>query len=210
MTAAESREYRVDIDGVRWGMAHIESGEIEQELFEKAGIGGTACAKLTLRLWDVAAPGRMAKVQPYVRRRPDGAWTALGTFRIDERKENGRRLELTAYDAMMSAEAVWEPGEEKAFPMRMEAAAKLIAAAMETELDSRCAFRPYTVDYPAAGYTMREVLGYIAAAHGGNWMVTAAGKLLLVPLYGSAPPETSFLVTEEGEAVTFGGVRIRI
>ena len=40
-------------------------------------------------------------------------------------------------------------------------------------------------------------------------MVTGEGELLLVPLL-SAPPETFYLVTEYGEPITFGGVRILV
>jgi hypothetical protein len=43
----------------------------------------------------------------------------------------------------------------------------------------------------------------IAAAHGGNWVITDEGKLRLIPL-GSAPAETNNLVTEHGDTITFG------
>ena len=54
---------------------------------------------------------------------------------------------------------------------------------------------------------MREVLAEIAVANAGNWIITDAGKLLLVPL-NSIPAETHYLVTEYGYAITFGGTRI--
>ena len=56
--------------------------------------------------------------------------------------------------------------------------------------------------------TMREVLSAIAAAHAGNWIVTAENKLLLLPLF-SAPDETDYIVNEHGDAILIGGVRIR-
>ena len=49
----------------------------------------------------------------------------------------------------------------------------------------------------------------IAAAHGGNWHMSDAGRLRLVPLL-SAPAESSLLVTEHGDAILFGGVRILV
>ena len=39
--------------------------------------------------------------------------------------------------------------------------------------------------------------------------MTDADKLLLVPLF-SAPSETNNLVTESGDAITFGGVSILV
>ena len=65
-----------------------------------------------------------------------------------------------------------------------------------------------TIDYPANNYTLRDVLRFIAAANVGNWIITSENNLLLVPLFGSMPEETNFLVDESGSAITFGGVRI--
>ena len=67
----------------------------------------------------------------------------------------------------------------------------------------------YTIDYPANDYTVRNELCFIAAAHGGNWIITDENKLYLVPLL-SAPAETNYLVEEYGDAITFGGDRILV
>ena len=81
---------------------------------------------------------------------------------------------------------------------------------MDVTLDSRTALNAnYTIDYPANDYTIRNELCFIAAAHGGNWIVTDEGKLYLVPIL-SAPPETNYLVEEYGDAITFGGDRILV
>ena len=92
----------------------------------------------------------------------------------------------------------------------MEAAARDIATAMDVELDERNVYLPYTMDeYPAGEYMRRDALRDIAAAHGGNWHMSDAGRLRLVPLL-SAPAESSLLVTEHGDAILFGGVRILV
>lgn len=89
-------------------------------------------------------------------------------------------------------------------------AVKEIAQIMQVQIDPRTRLNPeHTIDYPANDYTLRDELRFIAAAHGGNWIVTGEGKLLLVPLL-SAPPETNYLVTEYGDPITFGGVRILV
>ena len=83
-----------------------------------------------------------------------------------------------------------------------------ICARMGVTLDSRTALNAaYQVEYPN-DYTMREVLGHVAAAHGGNWVMTDAGKLLLLRL-GDIPAETRYLVDDaDGAALLFGNVRI--
>ena len=211
MKAEAEREYRVDIAGVLYGMDRIESGEISQSLFDGLSVGNTVCAELRMTIWPNEMPPRMAEIRPYVRDVGDSAWTPLGVFWLDQRVENGPRLEITAYDGMMKGEVEWVPDQRLAFPMSMEAAARTIAGLMGTSLDARCAFKSkYTVDYPANEYTLRDVLGYIAAAHGGNWIVTAEGKLLLVPLFGSMPPETCYLVDDNGDAIIVGGGRILV
>ena len=212
MKTTGDREYQVDVAGVVYGMDSIEAAELDQSLFDTVSVGNTACAVFTMTFHPTAAPPRMAQVRAWARDKGAADWTPLGIFWIDERAERDGKLTVTCYDVMMAAEREWRPADTEAFPMTMERAAQVIAAAMGTGLDPRCAFNSgYMVDYPAEGYTMREVLGYIAAAHGGNWLVTAAGRLLLVPLYGSMPPETRYLIEEEeGSAITFGGVRIRI
>ena len=82
---------------------------------------------------------------------------------------------------------------------------------MDVELDSRTVLNgSYTIDYPANDWTLRDVLGFIGAAHAGNWIITNEGKLLLIPLFGGMPAETNYLVTENGNPITFGGVRILV
>ena len=205
------REYKIDIGGTEYGPDRIERAEISQELFSAPSVGGTVCAQLTVTFRPGEDPPRMAQVRPFARDAGRAAWVPLGIFWIDRRTERSGRLEITCYDCMLKAEAEWIPDQVLEFPMSMADASRVIAAAMGTELDERCSFHPgYTVDYPANEYTMRQVLGYIAAAHGGNWIVTAAGKLLLAPLFASMPPETSLLIREDGAAITIGGVRIKV
>ena len=212
MKSEGKREYKAEVAGVVYGMDSIESAELTQELFDAPGVGVTACATFTMTFHPTAAPPRTAEVRPYARDEGEAAWTPLGVFWIDERTEQDGRLTVTCYDGMLKGEKLWTPADEEEFPMTMARAAENIAAAMGTTVDSRCVFNDaYTVDYPAGIYTMREVLGYIAAAHAGNWIVTAKGQLLLVPLFGSMPEETHYLVEEkEGRAITFGGVRILV
>ena len=111
---------------------------------------------------------------------------------------------------MRKADVVWQPDPSLSFPMAMPAAVAEFARIMGVEVDSRTSLNPsYTIDYPANSYTIRNILQYIAAAHGGNWIISDEGKLWLVPLK-SIPDEVNYLVTENGNPITFGGVRILV
>ena len=131
-------------------------------------------------------------------------------FFTNRRSCDGDYWELEAYDAMRKADVVWEPDQSLRFPMTMPDAVNIFCQLMGVELDSRTVLNSsYTIDYPANDYTIRNELCFIAAAHGGNWIITDAGKLLLIPLL-SMPTETNYLITEAGSAITFGGVRILV
>ena len=56
---------------------------------------------------------------------------------------------------------------------------------------------------------MEDILEGIAVSNAGNWVMSDEGKLLLLR-FGDIPPETSYLVTEHGAAITLGGVRILV
>lgn len=119
-------------------------------------------------------------------------------------------LNIHGFDAMLKAEQVWldpslDAGE---WPMTQAAAAADIARRLGAELDPRTAIEPGAkVEYPN-DLSMREVLGYIAMCHGGNWAVTDGGRLLLT-LLGGVPKETNYLVEDTwGGAILFGEVRI--
>lgn len=211
-TRGTLREYRFDINGTIYGPEQVVSHSVDSGLYEQFGIGNAATAKLTLELYAEEIP-RGAAIRRYVRlRNQDQAseWLPKGIFFINRRAEDGGYWTIEAFDVMRKAEAVWTPDQSITFPLTMPAAAAEFARIMGTGIDPRTALNPaYTIDYPANDYTIRDELAFIAAAHGGNWIVTDLGKLLLVPLL-SIPPETRYLVTEYGDNITLGGVRILV
>lgn len=204
-------EYRIEIDGENYEMSELYSVTITQPLFEQFSVGNACSAKLEITLAPHGVIPKMAKIVPYARKTSADEWSMLGVFYIDTRALNSGLLEITAYDDMLKAETVWEPDQSLVFPMTMPDCVGEISRLMGVTVDPRTALSSqYTVDYPTDDYTLREVLRYIGAAHGGNWIMTSKGELLLVPLFDSIPVETSYLVTESGYPITFGGERILI
>lgn len=219
-TKGTAREYGFDIAGTWYGPEREVSHSVDSGLYEQFGIGNAATAKLTLSLFADSIP-RAAAIKRYVRLRNGeqaSEWLPKGVFFTSRRSEEDGYWTVEAFDAMRKAEQPWEPDQSLNFPLPMPAAVAEFAGIMGVEIDPRTQLNPaYTIDYPASDpdgengdyYSIRQELQWIAAAHAGNWIITGAGKLLLAPLL-SIPPETNYLVTEYGDAVTFGGVKLLV
>lgn len=206
------REYGFDINGVWYGPEQEVSHSVNSGLYDKFGFGNATIASLTLSLFADNIP-RGATIKRFIRLRNDdqiSEWLPKGIFYTNRRSEDDGRWTVEAFDAMRKAEVIWDPDQSLDFPLSVANAVKEFARVMGVEIDSRTNLNAaYTIDYPANDYTIRDELRYIAAAHAGNWVITDVGKLLLVPLL-STPEETNYLVTEHGDAITFGGVRILV
>lgn len=206
------KEYKFDINGSEYGPENEVEHSYSNGVFETFGIGNAYTASLTLRLFADNIP-RAATIKRYIRLRNGSQvseWLPKGTFFTNTRSVDDGYWTIDAYDSMRKAETVWEPDKSLEFPMTMPDAVAEFCRIMDVTLDSRTALNAnYTIDYPANDYTIRNELCFIAAAHGGNWIVTDEGKLYLVPIL-SAPPETNYLVEEYGDAITFGGDRILV
>lgn len=201
-------EYKVVVDTTEYTDADIQSGNIERPLFDELSIGNTCMAMLKIVFKQKSTIPRMSKIVP--KAFVDSQWEQLGVFYLDERsvKPTGI-MTVVAYDSMLKADKVWVPDQSLEFPMPMDDAVDIIAELMGISIDSRTQVsHTYTIDYPANDYTLRDVLGFIAVANGGNWTITRNDQLLLVPLVGSMPEETHYLIEESGNAITFGGDRI--
>lgn len=204
-------EYECDIAGAAYGAERIFSCRVEQALFTgKPTIGACNAATLTLTILPQREIPRMAEIVARVRLRAGDTvseWMPLGTFWIDERSEDEGVLTLTCYDAMLKTEApFFVEGDWEDIPMK--AAAGEIAQRIGVALDPRTALdSSYMMGYPN-DYTMREVLGFIGAAHGGNWVITQENRLRLVPLR-SIPDETYYIIDEYGNVIwTDDGYRL--
>lgn len=217
-TKGTTREYKFDISGTVYGPDVEVTHSVDSGLYEQFGIGNAAAAKLTLSLFAETIP-RAATIKRYIRLRNGeqvSEWLPKGVFFTNRRSEEDGYWTIEAFDAMRRADQPWEPDQSLVFPLPMPQAVQAFARIMGVEIDPRTALNPaYTIDYPASDpesetgdyYSIRQELQWIAAAHAGNWIITDEGKLLLVPLL-SIPEETNYLVTEYGDAITLGGVKI--
>ena len=159
------------------------------------------------------------------------AWYPAGTFFVAHREVDPvtEVISLECYDALMKANAEYEYGLPwtdhnnnlitdhngtsiyfAPITVRMIDAVNNIAALIGVTLDSRTTIQTgnhFKITIDSNGATMRDVLGAIAAAHGGNWIITPENKLRLVPLNSAANASSA---TSNVVAVTavLGGISV--
>lgn len=216
------------VDGLFGAQGDIASLSTPASLFAGSGpsVGGTICREIDLDLrTNGAGIPRMAEMRVFVRLvladevtetiLQASEWIPKGVFYIATRKLDTAENILTihGYDRMIFAEDVYlQEGDTGDWPRLMSDVVADISDRLGVSIDSRTTINAaYTMDYPN-DYTMRELLGYVAAAHAGNWIMTDAGELRLVPLYNPATEYSGlgYLGTENGEAISFGGVLILV
>ena len=225
-------ETAVKINNVLYYQQSLKSVQASYRVFSEnqPTVGGCLAAELTV---EMLAPSesipRMAQVRPYVRAKNGtltSGWLPQGVFFIDTRETTHNDdgldiLSLHCYDAMLKAEADY-PSTSISYPAKDYRIVQIIAHAMglqgsttaHTGIDARTktlmnnGSGKYNISLPV-GYSMREVLSYIAAMYAGNWVMTYDGKLRLVTLT-ELPEETNYLVDPLGDAITFGGDRILV
>lgn len=209
-------ELLVTIDGKPYAAQDIVSCEIERNLLENtAEVGNATAAVLTLEISQGETIPKRAKVVVQYRLMLDDARTDYipkGTYWINTREKDGRYLKLNCYDAMLMAQQDYL-GDVTAddWPQQETACVTEIAQRIGVEIDPRTQIGTgdsHQVSMPV-GRTMREVLEQIAAANGGNWCITPAGKLLLVPFAGTGDvlPAVSG-APDCGNVQTITGVRV--
>ena len=208
-------EIKINIAGVDYPQERIVSIRTSGGLFseETLSAGGAVAGEIDLTLYKPDAIPKMAKLIPYYRLvagEQVSEWIQKGVYYIDTREPDGDALVIHGFDDMLKSEQIWTPDQSLEFPMPMTQAVDVIANIMGVEIDARTVLNSaYTVDYPANDYTLRDVLRFIAAAHGGNWIMSDVGKLRLIKL-GELADETNYLIDESGDWITFGGDRILV
>lgn len=212
-------ETRLLINGTEYGEDKIISLSTSQSVYSSIPSVGNCIAgqiDVTLLTPSMEIP-RMAELKPQARLvGQSGAvseWIAKGTFYIDTRSTDPVKGTTTihGYDAMLKAEQVFtDDGDQGKWPMKDIVAVEEICRRIGAPLnsDSRKSLQyGYDVQYPGYGdeaYTMREVLGYIGAMYGGNWIMSDTGEMTLIRL-GDVPAETNYIVDSQGNPFVFGG-----
>ena len=188
-------------------------------------VGGVIAGEISVEMLMPEQPiPRMAKLSPYVRLRNlektrYTEWIPKGSYYLDTRKKvedtaGAIRLQIRGYDSIMKTEQDY-PESKLSFPARDLDVVQEIADFIGVRLDGRTKDvmqNAYQVE-DVTGYTFREVLGYIAAMYGGNFVMSDRGALWLVAMGDASADdevETNYLINETRNVITFGGDRILV
>lgn len=177
--------------------------------------GCCVCGEIDIEMYmPIGDIERRAMLTPFIRlvsKRTGKAseWLKKGIFYIDTRTNTKNRdeldiLRLHGYDAMLMTEQSY-PESKIQWPALDISVVNEIADTIGVHVDPRCIpylNRQYMIPYPA-NYSMREVLGQIGGAYGGNWIMNDNGELQFIPLWG-LPVETSILIDHLGNRIVFG------
>lgn len=212
-------ETKVEINGVVYDQSKIVDLSIQRFVFaeDHPDVGSCLSSEITLSVLPSSAIPRMASIEPFVRvvnATQQSEWIPQGLYYIDTRETTQNDgvpvLTLHGYDAMLKTEQTY-PESSLTFPAVDADVVDEIADTIGVTVDARTwdvMTHAYSISLPA-GYSMREVLGYIGAMYAGNWVMTYDGELLLVAL-GGIPPETNYLIDHNDNPITFGGDRILV
>lgn len=145
----------------------------------------------------------------------ESEWIPQGVFYIDTREVTANQddldvLTIHGFDAMLKTEQEYASNETVGDNYDT-AYVRAIAAAIGVEVDDRTwelMGTGYIVPFPL-GYTMREILGYVAASYVGCFVMTDEGKLRLVSMT-DLPAETNLLIDSVGDVILVGGDAILI
>lgn len=141
-------------------------------------------------------------------------WIPQGVYYIDTRErtfnDSGLSiLHIHGYDALLLTEQLYPETSDLDYPALDVDIVNSICNAIGIRLDPRSDMdKEYRFPLPV-DYTMREVLSSIAAAYGGNFVMTHDGMLRLIGL-NDIPAQTNYLIDQAGFAITFGGDRILV
>jgi hypothetical protein len=197
-------ELRITCGQNTYGNTRLKSAKIYPALFDgsgpKIGQAYTAECDLTLRENSANWP-RGAEFTVDLRicsadETEHSEWLTMGTFNTDQRSktENGD-LAIVAFDDMHKLETSWSDKIPDAdlpavWPITSQAMGALLVEATGIELDSRTVLDDTVACWGLdTTSTARERWQDIAAAHGGNLIITPERKLRLVPFVDSGIEE---------------------
>lgn len=196
-----------------YGDSMLFSVEVDYScLGSEPEVGKTVSAECSITMVqpvsDIPSRARLALYFRARSRTEVSEWIPNGVFYVDRRelyKANGwNKLTLHGYDGMLFAETDYPSSSGLDWPAKDSDVVQEISDYLGIPVDNRCweILGAYSVPY-LTGYSCREILGYIAASYGGNWVITPAGSLMLVTMWG-LPIETSLLCDESGNVILFG------
>lgn len=207
----------------------LMSVSINQALFknEQPECGSAISSEIDVEMIAPFNIPKKARMALYVRANngvQHSEWVLQGVFYIDTREQSQTdtgldTLKIHGYDAMILSETTCPDTGQTTGRIRDVDLVQFIADNMKPDTSSKSGVpvdnrtweimtKGYTFPIPI-GYSMREVLCMIAGAYAANFIISPTGELRLVRMF-DLPPETRYLITDDGYRITFGNDRILI
>ena len=193
---------KVDINGVEYGASKIVEFSIDHEVGDQTDgftIGSAVISSCTLRLRTTDAIPPNAKVVPYVALSLeslswdeaddawldadypwDGSghteWMPLGTFYVDNRKRIDDILVLTCLDGLVYADIAYV--SQLDYPATMQDVWAEVCDQAGLDYDASVQINPsYILNAAPTNYSCRQVMQYIAGAHGACVRMSRTGEV---------------------------------
>lgn len=183
-------------------------------------IGSAVSGQISVKMiMPTATIPKRARLAPYIRA-TDGVryseWLPKGIYYIDTREVTHDSsgvdvITIHGYDAMLFFEMNYPSDSQHNYPLLDITMVNFLASSVRISVDPRTVARMnkgYKFPLPV-GYSSREVLGIIASAYGGNFVISDEGQLLLIRLQ-DLPKDTNYLVTQTGDVLVFGTDKILV
>lgn len=192
-------EYKLKINNVEYYSNKIISLESSCDIFNGGSplVGQCVSAQMKASLYlPTNSIPRKSKCELFVRLvkgNQVSEWLPQGTYFINKRKTNKNTgvLTIETYDSMIKGDKTMytSSGQQEDWPKKdIDILSEIASDFLEVELDpsvESIVVNEYEVQYPGygdEGYTVKQILGYIGAMYGGNWIITDNNKLKLLLL----------------------------
>lgn len=194
-----SVEYKFNVNNVDYFERDIVDGTIDEQLFEKFGVGNLMTKMLDIVFLPETNVPRKSVIKVYFRIKNElqtSEWYPKGTYYVSTRALlSDGSLRVRAYDGSLKAKVVFAPEgstweETTAFALYEEVCDKLgINENAETAQYIEDNDLPITVapDMGQSGTTMKEIISYIGVLYGKNWIVNEYNELAMIFPYQTAP-----------------------
>ena len=196
LSGSHKTQYRFVIAGVEYTEKDLwTTPTFTKPLMATPGIGNCCSASLALTVIkkDGITIPKAADVYAYARLTNGTVttdWVDQGHFKVSKRLGEKNRLQLTCWDLMgMMNRNFISATNISHLPASMTDVVADISSVTGIPLDSRTTIQTgedFKIFALNAAETMLDILSIVAVAHAGNWIITEAGKLRLVPIAGTA------------------------
>ncbi|SEU32787.1 hypothetical protein [Paenibacillus sp. NFR01] len=191
---------RVTVNDQEYTASNIAEFTVENSLAsgEEFEIGTAIPSKLTISLRLLDTVPENARIRPYLALSMAGMtweqavydwedadvswlggsthWLPLGEFYVDTREKNGDVYRFTCYDKLITGDA--EYISTLTYPATQRAVFDEICGLLDIEYDGSVVINPaYTLQAAPTGYTMRQVIGYIAGSNAASAFMGKDGLL---------------------------------